>query len=555
MPLRSPTTRGRAAAPGLAVAAVLAVLVPACMVQPPARTRNVAAARDAEPAPRRGGTLVVAQERPTTLDPLPSTDVYSTTISNQLFVGLLRFGANLDPTPALAQTWTISPDGLTYDFRLQPNVRYHNGRLLTSDDVAYSLRRAFEPGGTGNIASLYLAAIDGAEEYQSGRANTVRGLQARGADQLTIRLRRPDPSFLWALCLPQAAVVPREEVERAGPAHFARHPVGCGPFRFVSWDDSHVVVARNPDYFGAKPYVDTLVFVTPASLATEYGSHELLAGRVDVTDVNQAHYPAIAASPRLHVMRRRQLALGFLGLNCRIPPLDHPKVREAVAYAINREALIRVDTLGAVLANGVLPPGVQCYSPVPKALPYDPERAASALEAAGYASGKGLPPLDYWVPVRSGVRRTADSLLVEDLRRVGFRVRVHEVEWRDLSQRIATRRAALFSLAWIADIPDPDSFLGSLFDSRSTSNMFQFQDPRVDTLLMMARESRDPMQRARLFQQAEAEVLVQVAVVPLNHSATLYGTSGRVHGFELTPLGISVFDFSRVWLHESPPAL
>src|SRR5262249_15082121 len=234
----------------------------------------------------------------------------------------------------------------------------------------------------------------------------------------------------------------------------------------------------------------------PAVLTSDFGSRELLAGRAQIAEVREAYYDTVAHSPQFRVTRRRELTLGFLGLNCRISPLDNPKVREAVACAIDRQALVQLDSLGAVLANGVIPPGVQSYSPAPKTLPFDPERARRALEAAGYGGEAELPPLDYWVPVRSGLRRVTDSLLVGNLKAVGFRVRVHEVEWRTLSRRIEARTAALFSLSWIADIPDPDSFLGSLFESGSTSNMFQYRDAHVDSLLHSARETRDPMQRA-----------------------------------------------------------
>jgi ABC-type transport system substrate-binding protein len=541
-------------------AAALLVLASAlwiggCASRPESAARATSSARQAEPTPRRGGTLIVVQERPVTLDPLLSNDVYSTTVANQIFVPLLRFGANLDPTPALARTWTISPDGLTYTFWLHAGVRFHNGRPVTAHDVAYSIERAFAPGVASNVASHYLAAIEGAEESRVGHARHRWGVEVRGDDEIVIRLQRPDPSFLWALCLPQVAVVPREEVEAHGADGFARHPVGCGPFRFVEWTDQRVVLTANPDYFAAPPYLDTLVFITPATLVATAGAHGLLQGRVHLTEVPQNHYREVERAAHVRIIRRRELSLGFLGLNCAIPPLDHPLVRQALACAIDRQAQVELDSLGAVLATGVLPPGVQCYSPVPKALPHDAARARRALAEAGYPEGRGMAPLDFWTPVRVDVRRRADSLLVADLRSVGFRVRVHEVEWRELNRLLDEKRAALFSLSWIADIPDPDSFLGTLFDSRSSSNLFNFTNPQVDSLLHLARDTRDPLERARLFHDVEAEVLGLGAIVPLWHSTLLYGMSDSVHGFQLTPLGISVFDFTHVWLNEPRAAL
>jgi ABC-type transport system substrate-binding protein len=297
------------------------------------------------------------------------------------------------------------------------------------------------------------------------------------------------------------------------------------------------------------------VFVTPSLHTSEEGSRAVLEGRAHLSEVRQSYYRRMVEAPNVRVIRRRELSLGFVGINCAIPPLDDSRVREALACAIDRQALVKQDTLGAEIARGVLPPGMQSFSPSFKALPYDPARSARVLAEAGYPGGKGLPTLDYWTNVRSTVRRRADSLMVADLARVGIRVRVHEAPWTELSQRIDAKQAPLFSLSWVADIPDPDSFLGSLFESASTSNYFGYSSPPVDSLLHQARTTSDPMERDRLFREVESRVLRDVALVPLSHSASLYAVDARVHGVNLTPLGISAIDFGKVWLEAPPDAL
>ena len=163
------------------------------------------------------------------LDPAITDDAYEATVITQLFSGLVRADADLNVLPDVAQSWRISSDGLEYIFSLRECARFHNGRPITAPDFIYSFSRLLDPKSVSpGIIQDYLIIVDGAEEVAHGHTKTVRGLTAPDPYTLVIRLAKPYPSFLSVLCMDQAKVVPREEVERLGPAEFGRRPVGSG---------------------------------------------------------------------------------------------------------------------------------------------------------------------------------------------------------------------------------------------------------------------------------------------------------------------------------------
>jgi oligopeptide transport system substrate-binding protein len=502
--------------------------------------------------PERGGTLRFIQERVTTLDPKELGDVYSATVAAQVHRGLLFYGTNLTPMPDLAESWTISRDGLEFIFRIRAGARFHNGRTVTADDFIYTFQRIFTPGGDPGLAGQFLSVIEGAEEYHAGRVSRIRGLTALSDRSLRIRLARPDASFLWALAMSQAAVVPREEVERLGNAGFAARPVGCGPFRIVSVAEDRIVLAASSDYYSRRAWVDSLIFLMPGDHNAERDVRGLLESEWDIAEIPGSHREKLSRSGKVRLISRRELSLSFVGLNTTIPPFDRPLVRQAVAHCVDREAILRVNPAGLVAATGILPPGMSCYSPEVKALPFDLDLAAEKLARAGFPGGRGLPSIRYVTTAGSTRSRAVDSLLIANFRKVGMPVEYVRVDWVELQQRIDDYSLPLFSLSWVADIPDPDSFMGSLFASWSADNYSRFADAEVDSLIRLGRVTVDPRKRQAIYGRLERLILENAPVVPLYTGTTAYGVRRADHGLELTPLGISCVDLANVWI-ESPP--
>src|SRR5262245_6270271 len=175
------------------------------------------------PTPHKGGSLRFLLTEPRSLDPAQYEDAYQWQLMEQIFEGLVDFDPELNITPGLAETWTVSSDGLTYNFVLRSDARFHNGRPVTADDVAYTYLRAVRvPGG---LARDYFGRVVGVDAVLAGRASSIQGLHVDGPHALTIQLARPYAPFLATLATPPFRIVAREEVEARG-ADFRRRPVG-----------------------------------------------------------------------------------------------------------------------------------------------------------------------------------------------------------------------------------------------------------------------------------------------------------------------------------------
>jgi ABC-type transport system substrate-binding protein len=496
-------------------------------------------------APVRGGTVRLQLEVPQSLDPVGVDSVYESLPIRQLFDGLVATDAGLNVVPALATTWTISRDGRRYAFRLREDVRFHDGRPLTADDVAFTFERALRTDDPGNLVRPYLSVISGADAYAARRAATLAGVRADDGG-VVIELARPYPCFLEVLAMDGLRIVPRHAVEAAGAAAFGRAPVGTGPFRLESWDADRIRLVRNPDAWGPPAWVDALDLSFPG----EGGRSEtdlLLADRLDVAQVTGDDLGRLTR-PHVRVLRFQELSVAFLGLLTGVPPLDDVRIRRAVAHAVDREALVADAPLLRRESVGILPPGLPGYSPHRKALEHDPERSRALLAEAGFPGGRGLAPIHLYTSGSSAAAARVLERIRADLVGVGIPVDVRVVPWAEMSRRIQDNAAPAFMLGWVADLADPDAFLRALFRSDATSNLFAFADPEADVLLDAGASETHPVRRVDLYRRAERRILEQAPLVPLYHSSGLLAVNDRVHGFEPGPMGLSAIDFRRVWL-------
>ncbi len=492
----------------------------------------------------------VYQESPNTLDPALAADSYASCVIAQIYSPLVGLTSDLEPTPQVAESWTISRNGRRYIFHIRPGVRFHHGREVTAQDFEYSLTRLFrEPFLSNGLAANYLDAIEGARDFVNGRTNKIRGIRALDKKRLEITLVRPYSSLLAALAMDQTSVVPREIAESRGGLE--RRPTGTGPFRFVRRDGSQVVLAADREYFMGQPGIDSLVFFAPHGDVIAQGAEALLEGHATLSQLPIARIEEFRARPGISVLKWNDLSLAFIGMNTRMPPLNDPRVRQAIALSMDRQGILNVRPEGKTLTTGILPPGLPGYAPAQKAYMHDLEAAKSLLEEAGYGPRHPLPPLTLWRSISSNSPRSADTVLVRSLAQAGIRVKLRYESWANLDRAITGRNAQLFSLSWVADIPDPDTFLRALFYSTSSSNYFGFRSQFVDSLLDVAGDTADPEVRMMANRRAEEAILLAAPFVPLYHTASFIGIRDDVAGLEMNPLGISTIQVEK--LHFTEP--
>jgi len=486
---------------------------------------------------------------PTTLDPARLRDVYSLAVGQQLFDGLVQFDQTLSITPALAQFWVASRDGLTWTFTLRKGVKFHHGREVTSDDVVYSFTRLLDPK-TRSGAADHLLGIQGAQDFREGRVDHVAGLAA--VDRYTVRVsltEAPVP-FVSVLAVGQAKIVPRELVEQQGEA-FGTQPVGTGPFRFVRWErGKEIVLAANPDYFDGPPKLARLVFrIFPGERLDDVFA-EFRAGSLEDSPIPSKEYRQVIASHVYQYVRRPIFGLRHYGINTRMKPLDDRRVRQALIYAIDREAVVSEVWLGRYApARGILPPGTLGFNPKLKGYPYDRARARELLAQAGYPDGRGLPPVVIWSSVRSEEILREHERIRKDLQAVGVTAELqYNPDWPSFSKAMSERKLPVFVRGWFADVPDPENFLAKLFHSTSPWNYMGYANPAVDSLLDRARTESDTVHRVELYRRAEEMVLEDAPVIPVWHQTYERLFQPYVKGVEVSGLGDSYIPFRKVWL-------
>jgi len=502
---------------GLAALVAGFVLLWALMPPVPQHPAFVGAGSD---TPVQGGTLRVHHEDDMrSLDPAIAYDEISGMGIKLMFETLLDYDHDLGFVPRLATALPeTSADGRTFTFRLREGVRFHHGRELVAEDVRWSLERVMRPS-TGSPGAAYFRILEGAEEFEAGRAEHVRGIEVLDERTVRFRLREPDQTFLNALALTFAAPVPREVVERPG-SDFAHHPVGTGPFRFESWEPAlRASFVRHEGFFlEGQPHLDRIVLDLDLSRGPAF--LRLQAGEIDhmhrfPTSDNHCLHRAPAWAP--YRTDHANLDIWGVGMNCELAPFDEVHVRRAVAFAIDGPSWRRARGNRLLLVGQPLPANMPGYVPdLPGEHHFDVERAREEMRLAGHPVervgerwvARGLEePIEVWV----GAGETGQAygeLIQNDLARIGLDIRIRQVAFPVYLAETARRRTVrLFLTGWSADFPDPSNFFDTLFHSRSitdsgSQNRAFYRNPALDALLDRARVEPDRQRRMALYAEA-----------------------------------------------------
>jgi peptide/nickel transport system substrate-binding protein/oligopeptide transport system substrate-binding protein len=486
---------------------------------------------------------------PATLDPARIRDIYSLSVAQQIFDGLVQFDHTLTVSPALAQFWKASRDGLHWTFTLRKGVKFHHGREVTADDVVYSLTRILDPRTRSGTADLFLS-IKGAPEFRDGRAPSVAGLAAPDAHTVQVTLTEAPVPFVSVLAVGHAKILPRELVEQQGES-FGLRPVGTGPFKFVRWErGQEIALAANPDYFGGAPRLSRVVFRIFSGEQQDLMFQQFESGALEDTWIPTKRYRQILTSQKYLHVKRPMFSLRHYGLNTRVAPLDDRRVRQALVHAIDREGIVEEIFLGRhAPARGILPPGTLGYNPKLVGHPHDPRRARELLAQAGFPEGRGLPTIAIWSSVKGEDILAEHDRMRKDLEAVGVKTEFHYLaDWPAFSKQMADGKLPVFLRAWYADVPDPENFLVKLFHSKSPRNYMGYANPIVDALLLRAQNQADPAGRVALYRRAEELIVQDAPIIPVWHYTYERLFQPYVRSVEVNGLGDPYIPLRKIWL-------
>jgi len=461
------------------------------------------------------------------------------------YSGLVAFDPHLNLTPDLAETWDVSPDGTVYTFHLRENAKFHNGRIVTAQDVLYSWERAASPTLQSDTAPTYLGDIVGVKEMANGQADHIAGLRALDEHTLQVTIDAPKPYFLLKLTYPTAFVVDKANVE-SGEEWF-RTPNGTGPYKMTEWRRfEQITYEANPDFYLGKPSIPYVVI----KLYSGVGIRLYEAGEIDITGIG--YYSAdrfLDPTEPLHneLMTGVNLCTGFMVFDVTQPPFDDVKVRQAFTMAFDRQKFIDVVLSGRALpAIGLYPPGLPGFNIGLQGLPYDPERARQLLAESKY--GDNLPPIIY-TDAGIGSYIGADVAAMAQMwkQTLGVEITVENLEPNYYYDQIyAGQHGQIFGGGWCADYPDPENFADVLFYSQSLQNNGGYANPELDRLLEQARVEQDVNKRIEMYQQAEQIIVNDAPVLFTTHSLSYLLVKPYVKGYVFAPIDVPIERY--MWL-------
>ena len=482
-------------------------------------------ARGANPG-EPGTVNFLIEATPTNLDPRIGVDAFSEHIDGLIFDSLVAHDPQLNVVPDLAQKWE-TPGPTTYVFHLKPNVKFHDGRPFTSADVKFT----FDSIMSGGVKTA-----------KAGSFRIVESIEA--PDDLTVafHLREPYASFLWDLTKPGIGIVPQ-----GSGAELARHPIGTGPFQFVSaTTDEEIVLERNPNYFGGPPEIPRVRFrIVPHAIVRAL---ELRKGSGDVTinSLTSDMVKSFEQQPNTAIDDQAGTTLAYIAFNFDDPILAHREVRQALAYATNRATLIQNLLRGmAVPAGSLLPANHWAYEPTVKQYDYNTAQAETLLDAAGFR--RGPDGVRFHITLKTSTDQSTRLLaeaIADEWKRVGVALDLRSLEFATFYSDITHGSFQLYTLRLIGGNNDPDIFeyvFGSKKMPPNGANRGHYRNPALDALLDQARVEMDREKRKAILSQIQKIVAEDEPYINLWYVDNVCVHQKRLTNVILPPAGD--FDF------------
>jgi peptide/nickel transport system substrate-binding protein len=455
-----------------------------------------------------GNLIAAIAGEPDQLDPHKTTAYFSFEVLENVFDTLVEPDENLEMRPALADSWQVSPDQRTWTFRLRQGVTWHDGTPFTADDVVYSYRR---------IIDEQLANVD-----KFSAVTDVRSL-----DPATVRItvKEPTPNLLTNLGgFKGMSIVQRRNVESG---QIATHPIGTGPFAFAGQKSGDSITLKAyPGYWGGAPQISGVTFRFISEPSTALSA--LQAGEIDWTDsVPTQRVAQLKDDDSLTLKVTPSNDYWYLALNQAREPWNDVRVRQAIAYGIDRDAIVAATSYGTATANQLaIPDGNPWYTPY-DSYTYDLDNAKALLRDAGASPGS----LDMLVTSEYPETVTAAQIIADNLAPLGITVNIRTVDFATWLDEQNSGNFDMLMMGWLGNI-DPDDFYYAQHHTDGTSNAQKFSNPEVDRLLDAGRVETDRAARQDVYAKAATIIADEVSYIYLYNPSVIQAWTNNLTGYE-----------------------
>lgn len=477
------------------------------------------------------------------LNPILATDSASGDINGLVYNSLVKYDKNIKLTGDLAQSWSVSQDGLTVTFKLRKGIRWHDGKPFTAEDVKFTYQKLVDPTVKTPYGSDFLL---------------VKEVNILGPYTVQIKYKEPFAPALesWGM-----GIIPKHIFSKgdfnSNPAN--RNPIGTGPFRFREWKtDEKIVLDANPDYFEGKPCIARYIYRIIPDQAVQF--LELRNESIDEMGLTPDQWKAYPEFfKHYNKFRYPSFAYSYLGFNLSNPMFREKTFRKAIAYAINKDDIINGVLLGmGKAATGPYPPQSWAFNPKIKDYEYNPQKSAELLKELGWQDSdrdgyldKNGKRLEFTIMTNQGnkIRSLTAEIIQSQLKKACIKVNVRIIEWSAfIHQFIDKRNFEAVILGWTLS-RDPDQY--SIWHSGQTKegqyNFVSYKNAELDRLLESGRRTFDQQKREKIYHRIHEILLDDLPYIFLYYPESLPVIHKRFRGPEVAPLGIG-WNFYKWWV-------
>ncbi|MEJ2803352.1 glutathione ABC transporter substrate-binding protein GsiB [Comamonadaceae bacterium PP-2] len=476
-----------------------------------------------------GNAILAIGQQPETLDPYNTNTTMTTAVTKTFYEGLFQFDKELKVRNVLAESYEVSKDGLVYTFKLRAGVKFHDGTEFNAAAVKTNLDRVMNPENRLLRATQF---------------NRIAKVEAVNPLSLRITLKEPFGPFINSLAHASAAIISPAALQKWGK-DIAFHPVGTGPFEFVEWKQTEAIVGKKFDGYWKKGYPKVDGVSWKPVLENNTRAAMLQTGEADFAYPLPYEQAAILKKvDKIEVVTTPSIIVRFLSFNMLQKPFDNPKVREAIGYAVNKEALAKVAFSGfAFPAQGFVPQGIQ-YAVKMDPIPYNPQKARDLLKEAGYPNGFET---TLWSAYNNTTSQKVIQFVQQQLAQVGIKMQVQALEPGQRAEQVdswpdpKTAKVRLYYTGWSSSTGEADWALRPLFATEAwapkLNNMSFYSSPVTDGAIAKALVSVDDAEKAELYKTAQEQLAKDLPRIPLVTEQNLSAHSKRLSGVFVMPDG------------------